>query len=152
MSAQPKQAPPPAIDFDAAQLVRAHFDLTHLMNWFVLAYPGTRGEYEIQGLADGTSATCTCPGFRARQKCKHAALLVEFLAALERERVGKLPTDELRDNLAWYQRQDRLTVDERRAEGAIRAVLARRGVRLAATPALVAKGRAAVSEIFYEGA
>lgn len=143
---------PPAIDFDAARLVTAHWIEERQMNWWILQYPGSLGEYEIQGLADGTNATCTCPGYRARQKCKHAALFVEFLAALERERVGKLPTDELRDNLAWYQRQDRLTVDERRAEGAIRAVLARRGVRLAATPALVAKGRAAVSEIFYEGA
>ena len=148
MSAQTKQAPP--IDFEAIQLLRAHYDEARGMNWVALLYPGTTGGYEIQGLANGEHGTCECHGFRRWGHCKHVAAIPEFVAALERQRVGKLPTDELTDSLAWYRRQDSLTHDERVAMGAIRAVLVKRGVRLPADAAMVARGRAAVSSLFDE--
>lgn len=147
MSTATKQ--PPTADPARATYVRGHTDEARNLGYHVLSYLGNGQTYTVEGYADGTDATCTCPSFthstRRPKSCKHTNILIEMLEATEFERQAGRQTWELQQDEHWFMRQPRIGVDERRALNAIRAVLRARGVR---SLAAVAKGRAAVDELW----
>lgn len=143
--------PAPALDLTSIREVRRTWHEDRQLYWVELVYHGTQ-DYDVAGFSDGSGAVCcnACPQWLYRRTCKHANALPLFLDELAKREQAAKDTPTLLENLAFWQRQDTLSPDQRRAVNAINAVLLSRGVRpdAARVGFLVARGDTAKAELF----
>lgn len=153
-SAARKRAADP-IDPKQAVLISRVWNEARQLTLITVRYPARDrdGWYVVSGWSDGKPESCECDGWRFRQSCRHGNEFVHIVAELVEEDYRGYETRDLLDLVAFWQSHDApLSNDQRLAYGAQRAVLARRNVRVPAAAALVERGRAAIDELFGDGA